>query len=225
MVRRTKDKAQETRNRILDAAEQVFSDRGVSRTSLNDIAEAAGVTRGAIYWHFQDKSELFCAMLGRVTMPMEELRDRAAGQLAEDPLAYIRAMALNILTRTATDAQCQRVFDVVVHKCEYLDEMAEVKQRFARMREGCLQKIEQGFRQAIKRGTIARVDPRLASVGLTALIDGVIMNWLVDRRFFPLERRAAALVDLYLDGLRYRGAKHAPRTAHKAIARRRARAA
>ncbi|MDP1673909.1 MAG: TetR family transcriptional regulator, partial [Burkholderiales bacterium] len=57
MARRTKDEAVETRNQILDAAEKVFSARGVSRTSLADIAEAASVTRGAIYWHFKDKAD------------------------------------------------------------------------------------------------------------------------------------------------------------------------
>ena len=58
MVRRTKEEAQETRNSILDAAERVFFEKGVSRTSLADIAQAAGVTRGAIYWHFAHKSDL-----------------------------------------------------------------------------------------------------------------------------------------------------------------------
>jgi TetR/AcrR family acrAB operon transcriptional repressor len=48
VARRTKDAALETRNALLDTAERVFSERGVSHTSLADIAKAAGVTRGAI---------------------------------------------------------------------------------------------------------------------------------------------------------------------------------
>jgi TetR/AcrR family acrAB operon transcriptional repressor len=56
MVRRTKTEALETRNSLLDAAEHLFQARGVSRTSLNDIANEAGTTRGAIYWHFKDKA-------------------------------------------------------------------------------------------------------------------------------------------------------------------------
>ena len=71
MARRTKDEAVETRNQILDAAERIFGERGVSRTSLTDIAQAADVTRGAIYWHFKDKADLFNAMMERVTLPME----------------------------------------------------------------------------------------------------------------------------------------------------------
>lgn len=49
MVRRTKEEAQETRAQIIEAAEKAFYKRGVARTTLADIAELAGVTRGAIY--------------------------------------------------------------------------------------------------------------------------------------------------------------------------------
>ena len=81
MVKRTRDEAAETRNGILDAAERVFSVRGVSHTSLEDIAKAAGVTRGAIYWHFRNKSELFTAMVDRVTFP---LGDPGTGGTGDD---------------------------------------------------------------------------------------------------------------------------------------------
>src|SRR3546814_1649852 len=57
-LRRTKEEALETRESILDAAERIFFERGVSRTTLDQIARAASVTRGAVYWHFQNKSDL-----------------------------------------------------------------------------------------------------------------------------------------------------------------------
>ena len=71
MVRRTKQEALETREKLLDAAETLFQREGVSRTSLQQIAQEAGVTRGAVYWHFKDKAELFDAMMRRATMPLE----------------------------------------------------------------------------------------------------------------------------------------------------------
>ena len=70
MARCTKQEAQITRERLLDAAERVFEARGVARTSLAEIAQAAGVTRGALYWHFKDKAALFNAMLDRVALPL-----------------------------------------------------------------------------------------------------------------------------------------------------------
>lgn len=206
MVRRTKDEALETRNRILDAAERVFSERGVSRTSLEDVATAAGVTRGAIYWHFKDKSDLFTAMVNRVTLPMEGMVARSSEAAAVDPLASLKAAAVFALTRTATDPQCQRVFDVVTHKCEYLNEMAGVKRRISSVEKGCIDRAEKAIRNAVKRGQLpAGVNARLAAIGLDAMLYGLISKWLADQDYFALARNAQAVVDLYLDGLRSTG--------------------
>ena len=228
MVRRTKDEAQETRNRILDAGEHVFSEHGVSRTSLEDIAHAAGVTRGAIYWHFKDKSDLFAAMVNRVTLPMEAMVARSSDESVEDPIASLKACAVSALMRTATDPQVQRVFDIVTHKCEYLGEMGGVNNRISAVQKGCVDRSEQAIRNAIKRGLLpTTVNPRLAAVGLDALLFGLISNWLANPGYLPLERHAEAMIDLYLDGLRGKSAvrARATRTARKPAAKRHIRAA
>src|SRR5258705_10562333 len=100
MARRTKEEAQETRMRILDAAEGVFHEKGVANASLEDIAAAAQVTRGAIYWHFKDKAELFDAMMQRVALPVDEMLERAAGCAINEPLALLRRAALYVLLST-----------------------------------------------------------------------------------------------------------------------------
>lgn len=212
VVRRTKDEAQETRSRILDAAERLFSEHGVSRTSFEDIAHAAGVTRGAIYWHFKDKSDLFGAMVNRVTLPMEAMVARSSDESVEDPIGSLRACAVNALRRAATDPQCQRVFEVVTHKCEYLGEMAGVKGRISGIQKGCVDRAEQAIRNAIKRGQVpAGVNPRLAAIGLDAMLYGLISTWLANRDYVPLEQQAEAMIDLYLDGLRNAGPRRAAR--------------
>ena len=203
MVRRTKEEALETRNALLDAAERVFSERGVSRTSLSDVAAAAGVTRGAVYWHFQDKVDLLDAMLCRVVLPMDEASARSGCDPKTDPLGHVRSCLVNVLERTAADAQSRRVFDIVFHKCEYIDDMAPAKDRCLAMRAGYLSEIERGLRNAIKAGQLpAGVRVRNAAVGLHALIDGLIANWVSDPDYFQLEREGANLVDMFLDGLR-----------------------
>ncbi|HUF82747.1 MAG TPA: TetR family transcriptional regulator [Burkholderiales bacterium] len=214
MARRTKDEAAETRNRVLDAAELVFSERGVSRTSLEDIAQAAGVTRGAIYWHFKDKSDLVGAMVNRVTLPMEAMVARSSDESVADPLASLKACAVNALKRTATDPQCQRVFDVVTHKCEYLGEMEGVQGRISSIQKGCVDRSEQTIRNAVKRGLLpAHVNPRLAAIGLDAMLFGLISNWLANPGYLPLERHAETLIDMYLDGLKGPAPRRRKRTA------------
>ena len=167
MARRTKAAALETRNRILDAAERIFSECGVSRTSLADIAAAAGMTRGAIYWHFHDKADLFNAMIARVTLPMEDQVCGAWNSSVADPLAHIRNRLTAVLERTSNDPQCRRVFHIVYHKCEYVDEMKAVWKRLGEMRAGCLDHVEQGFRDAIAKGQLpSSVNPRRAAIGI-----------------------------------------------------------
>ncbi|HYH43996.1 MAG TPA: TetR family transcriptional regulator [Burkholderiales bacterium] len=202
MVRRTRDEAAETRNSILDAAEHVFSKSGVSHTSLEDIATAAGVTRGAIYWHFKNKSELFNAMVNRVMLPIEEIVGRSADVDATDPLALLKDAAVGALKRTASDPQCRRVLDIITHKCEYLEEMVDVKERISHIKCGCVETTEKTIRNAIKRGQLPKnLDARLAAVGLDSMIYGLISNWLADPTYVKLERDAEALIDRYLSCL------------------------
>lgn len=203
MVRRTKEEALETRNLLLDAAERVFHEKGVSRTSLNDIAEAAGLTRGAIYWHFKNKADLFDAMMERVTLPLEQLVDVSDGKAEDDPLGHVRACAVGVLEQTARDAQMQRVFEIVAHKCEYVDDMVSLRQRHLECRSECLDQVEAGFRLASEKGQLPdHINPRRAAIGMHALIDGLIDNWLLDPGYFDLGSEAARMIDIYLAGLR-----------------------
>ncbi len=203
MVRRTKEEALETRDRILDTAECVFLKKGVARTSLADVAAAASVTRGAIYWHFKNKADLFDAMMQRVSLPMEEMVARAGDENIEDPLAYVRHCALVVLERVTTNPQSQRVAEISRYKVEYADEMAPLRARHIECRTECLGRIERGLRNAAKKGLLAAsVNPRLAAVGLHALVDGLITNWVLDPKYVSLGKMAEPLIDGYLDGLK-----------------------
>ena len=202
MARKTKQEAQETRNSIIDAAERMFHEKGVSRTSLGDIAEAAGVTRGAIYWHFKDKVDLFDAMLERIVMPMEYMTGEC-GAACADPIARVRANALAVLMKAATDPQAQRVFDIVCHKCEYADDMAPLRARHVEGRDECLSQVQKNIREAVRQGALPKgTDAKRAAIGLHALIDGLVSNWTLDPSYFPLARDAEKLIDTYIAGLR-----------------------
>jgi TetR/AcrR family acrAB operon transcriptional repressor len=205
MARRTKEEAAATRSLIIDTAEKVFHKKGVSRTSLADIADAAGVTRGAIYWHFKNKAELFEALTERMSLPMEEMVERIGTASADDPLLGVRNCALGVLKLVATDPQARRISEICNYKVEYVDEMAQLRSRHVECRAECLTKIEQGFRRAKKMGLLApTVNPRLAAVGLHALVDGLIVNWVLDSAYLPLAKAAKPLIDNYVNGMRSR---------------------
>ena len=203
MIRRTKEDALLTRNQILDAAERVFQRRGVSRTSLQEIAQEAGVTRGAIYWHFKDKADLFHAMMLRVTLPMAASLNAEAEQEAADPLGRLRQNVATALRQTVHDPQVRRVFEIASHKVEYVDELQAGHDRHLAERAGCMSDLERLLTLAmgadqLRPGTA--IAP--AAIGLHALLDGLMHNWLLDPQAFDLETVGAGVLETYLNGLR-----------------------
>lgn len=202
MARCTKEEALATRHRLLDAAEHVFSAKGVSRTSLNDIALAAGVTRGAIYWHFKNKADLFHAMMERITMPMEDALHQIGRGEDDDPLDRLQRAFLEALRKIETDAQTRRVFEVAILKVEYVDELVELQERHRQCRDNAVRQMQHSLEQACKRrGVMLPLPAAAAAQGLHALIDGLIRNWLLAPNVFGLVAVAQASMQVYLVGL------------------------
>ena len=202
MVRRSKEDALATRNSLLDAAERVFLAQGVAGTSLNDIALAAGTTRGAIYWHFRDKADLFNAMMDRVTMPLHAAMEWAGQAGGDDPLPVLKKALRAALHQTATDPQTRRVFEVATHKVEYVDSLCAVRERHLQLRSGFLEVLQGVLRKSASvRGVRLLVPAGTAAQGMHALVDGLIHNWLLDPRSFELEAAGMKAVDAYLRGL------------------------
>ena len=202
MVRRSKEEALATRNHLLDAAERVFLVQGVAGTSLNDIAVAAGTTRGAIYWHFKDKADLFNAMMDRVVMPLQAAMESVAASQADDPLPHLRSALRRAMHQTVADPQTRRVFEVATHKVEYVESLCAVRERHVRMRNAASGYFRAALRQAAAvRGVRLPVPATVAAQGLHALVDGLIQDWLLEPAAFDLEVTGPKAVDTYLRGL------------------------
>ena len=202
MVRRTKEEAQATRSHILDTAELVFEQRGVSGTSLAEIAKAAGLTRGAIYWHFENKADLFNAMMERVTLPLEETGEACGFKGDDITLAQMRGGFVEVLRKVTADPQLRRVFDIATHKVEYVGEMNAVRERHLAIRNGCLADMERALRRAARSGEVPKgISARSGAIGMFALFDGLLQNWMLDREGFDLPRVGGQVFDAYLRGL------------------------
>ena len=203
MARRTKEDAAATRDSILDAAEKLFVEQGVSRTTLQHIAPAAGVTRGAIYWHFDDKGALFNAMMERATLPLEaemQVLDQAE---SDDPLVDLRNYMLAVLRRTVDDPVARRVFEIATLKVEFVGEMDAVRQRRQQNMVNWMSRAERRIRLAVDKGVIGRhVAPDGVALALWIIIDGVIHSWMFDPQHFDLIALGKCVIDPYLDGLR-----------------------
>lgn len=201
MVRKTKEEALATRASILDAAELLFHRQGVSRTSLHDIAQAAGVTRGAVYWHFKDKADVFTTMMDRVCMPVEDSSPRACPGAGATGLAGLRSHLQEVFHLVAHDERARRVIEIATQKVEYVDELMAVRDRHLEVRGGHVAELAEMFEQAQAAGEVpASVPPRQLALGLHAIVDGLLHNWLLDREAFDLEATGAITVDIFLRG-------------------------
>jgi TetR/AcrR family acrAB operon transcriptional repressor len=207
MARRTKEEAAATRDSILDAAEKLFVQQGVSRTTLQHIATEAGVTRGAIYWHFDDKGALFNAMMERGILPLEGELQVLDQKESSDPLADLRNYMLAVLRRTVEDPGARRVFEIATLKVEFVDEMDAVRQRRQVNMTNWMERAERRIRLAAEQGVLrCKVDPTTVALAMWIIVDGLIRNWMFDPQGFDLLEMGRSVIDPYLDGLRARQA-------------------
>ena len=205
MARRTKEDADATRNSLLDAAERVFYEKGVSRASLSDIAHAAGATRGAIYWHFKDKVDLFNAMMDRVTHPLEQVGSKSDSMAALPPLERLRSMVDFVQRAIVQDERTRRVFEIALYRVEYVNDLAAVRDNHI---EGCAEFgaiIERELRLAAEDQRIQLpMEASAAAMGVQALFDGLLQSWLLTHGRFDLVAVSRNAIDTYLRGLGFR---------------------
>jgi TetR/AcrR family acrAB operon transcriptional repressor len=203
MVRRTKEEAQETRSQILEAAEQAFYERGVARTTLADIAALAGVTRGAIYWHFSNKADLVQAMLDTLHEPLDELARASESEDEVDPLGCMRKLLIHLFHQVALDPKTRRINEILFHKCEFTDEMCDLRRQRQPASLECNLRIGLPLRNAVHRGQLPEnLDTVRAAVCMHAYIDGILGQWLLVPDSFQLAQDAERWVDIALDMLR-----------------------
>lgn len=203
MARKTKAEAAATRDSILDAAEKLFAEQGVSRTTLQHIASAAGVTRGAIYWHFLDKGALLHAMMERVKTPLEEAMLLLDAKEGGDPMHDLREYVMTVLRVTADDPKARRVFEIVTLKMEFVDDAVVLREGRREKQEQWMQRIETRLGQAKALGLVRQdLDPAMVAHGMWVILDGLIRNWLFDTEAYDLLKLGESMMDTYLAGLR-----------------------
>lgn len=179
MARRTKEQADQTRQEIVDAARRVFHECGVSRTSLEKIASVAGVTRGAVYWHFKNKAELFFAIIDDSNQTFEELDEILLSDSFENPLDAVEQTLLGFFEILSTHPTIQRTFEIMSLRCEYVDEFASVLEEVNKPCDEFLIKLRTVYARAAERGYLrAGLDADATAYDTHAFVTGIFNNWL-----------------------------------------------
>ena len=200
MVRKTKEDAEVTRQHIIDAAREVFFARGVSRTPMETIAEKAGVTRGAIYWHFRNKTDLFQAMREQVFLPLIDRMDGILLLEAEgDPLTSIERFFSSTIKVLNDDLKTRRTYEVMMTRCEYVDEFAEVLQLILSNCHGFVEKIELAYRRAKDKGLLrAGDDPAQLAMDSHFFFTGLLHMWVKDTEDGEIRKHAERAIKAHI---------------------------
>ncbi|WP_159995652.1 TetR family transcriptional regulator [Roseomonas sp. 18066] len=188
MARRTKQEADETREALLDAAEQVFLERGVARASLDEVARVAGCTRGAVHWHFRDKLGLFLALDERLLLLQDELKRRLlCNGTTNSPLRHMADAITGAMVDLEENPRRRRLLTIMLQRCEYVAEMAPALQRRREADQQVRAKLREQFQRAAEMGEMSEAwSPERAALFLHALIGGFLYEWLRGEAEFTL---------------------------------------
>lgn len=204
MAKRRKEEAQETRERILDAAIAVFHKHGVARPSLSEVAELAGVTRGAIYGHFRNKADLFNTLAERVQLPGEKLCESAGEEMKKDPLGVLRTRWLWLFQEVASNRQWQLILEILFHRCELITESGEIHERMKQGHAEGVERMRQLVSAAVAQGQLPTdLDIDVAVPMLHGSLLGVLGDWLLQPQIGDLAELGERYVDALIDMLRF----------------------
>lgn len=201
MARKTKEDAEVTRQNLLGAALKVFSRQGYTAARLEDVAEEAGVTRGAIYWHFKNKADLYNTLVAETLGGIQSVVDRAVHQ-GGSFLEIQRRVMIYITTLPEVDEVYRAVMELTILKTGYEPELAEGLRAKAEAARQIEMELAGYFRMGIAIGEVrADLDPVIAARSMLAYMNGILVNWLVDQQAFSLRECVPALVDIYIRGI------------------------
>ncbi len=188
-----------TREKLLDAALEVFWEEGVARPSLTKVAERAGMTRGAIYGHFKNKGDVVSALCDRILFPseaLEKLREKGG----ETPLQTLSDWFVNVLRRTMSDPQHRKLMDILFLKCEAV-EGDEVWNRLRYDGSRIRQHDRELLRRAVELGQLpADLDVDFATLAISSFITG-LFRFMAVHPEWSLEDHIERIAHVALDML------------------------
>lgn len=202
MARKTKEAAEATRDAILDAAATVFLKKGVAKAGLEEIAKEAGVTRGAVYWHFKNKVDIFAALHEQLCVSTTEMILQELERNHPQPLEQLKELCIQLLLDLESKPQKKRALTIFFHKCDYSGEMEPflTLQKEQKMKSFGI--FSQYFKRAIEKGHLPKeADPEILTRMLTCYITGIAYDHLRFSELFELNKIAPLLIGNFFNGL------------------------
>jgi AcrR family transcriptional regulator len=184
---------------ILEAALTCFARKGYHQTTIDEIVEEAGLSKGGLYWHFSSKKELFLEIFEYMTADTEALLSDAvpAGGSAKEALIAV----LHSFIALVTDDDLQELMWLLMDVWTQNRQDPEVNEvaiaMYRRFRQPLVQIIEQG----VATGEFRPVDAGALAGIIIAIFDGLMVQWTIDGQTVDWDRATSTLLDTLVAGL------------------------
>lgn len=177
-MRRTKEDSEKTKVTILNTAIDVFVREGFSDATLEEIAKEAGVTRGAIYWHFQNKSDLFQQLVSREDALLRKMIDSVLTSTLP-PFAKLQKLLDAAIDNFYDNSWFRKYVEITWYKLnnEHLQEIMQSKSIFV---QNFILILEDLLRQSVISKEIKTdTDIELSAFHISSMINGFYRLYFV----------------------------------------------
>lgn len=181
-----------TRDRILQAALEVFAEKGYHRALVDDIVRASRTSKGAVYHHFPNKEALFLALVDEFAGRLAEAVAAAIGG-AHGALGKVEAALTGGLQTFARHRELARILllESVSLGPAYQSKRLEIHERFASL-------IQTHLDEAVSEGSIPTLDTRVATLAWLGALNEVVVQWLYSGKPDLLTEAVPALAPMLL---------------------------
>ncbi len=186
------------RNQILDAAGNVFAEKGLQKTRMDDIVHESGLSKGALYWYFKSKDDIILAILRRIfDGEFRMLSDLVEAQgTAEDRLRkFIDLVIRDLRSLTSFNAITYEFYALAFRS-------KSIRKIFRAYLEEYLRIMQSIIEQGIRDGEFRDYDSKDIAVAIGALSEGTLLLYAYDPDAIDMEQQLRSGIEILLSGLK-----------------------
>jgi TetR/AcrR family transcriptional regulator, acrAB operon repressor len=200
-MKRTKEEAAVTRAIVLKAALSVFSAKGYAAATLDDVARAAKVTRGAIYWHFKSKADLYNTLVEEISARGASIVQQAVAE-GGTLIDILRRVFVSQCALIEDDKEARAVMELALFKTGLDPELQVGRKKQIDAGNALIAGIADAMKMGVSQGILRDdVDPVDMARAFIAFENGAIQMWLASSKSFSLKKSAESFAEILIKGL------------------------
>lgn len=200
-MRRTKEEAAVTRATVLKAALSVFSAKGYATATLDDVAKAAKVTRGAIYWHFKGKADLYNTLVEEMSARGASIVQQAVAE-GGTLIDILRRVFISQCALIEDDKEARAVMELALFKTGVDPDLQAGRKKQIDSGNALIAGIADAMKMGVSQGILRDdIDPTDMARAFVAFENGAIQQWLASPRSFSLKKSAESFAEILIKGL------------------------